>query len=229
MQKIALIGGFDKTDLILYMAKILSILKKKVLFIDSTLTAKSRYIVPTMTPAQKYVSTFDGIDVAIGFANMKEINEYLSTTSRGEYDIVLFDVDNPVHYINFGFGPGDQHYIITTFDVYSVSRAINVFRAFREPTKVTKVLFTKDTESRESEYLDFVSQNYKVEWEKNIIFFPFDTEDLYQIYQNQRNARVKLSGLSMDYIDSLSYFVESATGLSHGDVKKAMKMIEREG
>lgn len=229
MQKIALIGGFDKTDLILYMAKILSILKKKVLFIDSTLTAKSRYIVPTMTPAQKYVSTFDGIDVAIGFANMNEINEYLSSTSRGEYDIVLFDVDNPVHYINFGFGPQDLHYVVTTFDVYSVARALNVFRAFREKTKVIKVLYTKDTESRESEYLDFVSQNYKVEWDKNIIYFPFDTEDFYQIYQNQRNARVKLSGLSMDYIDSLSYLIESSTGLSHGEVKKAMKMIEREG
>ena len=50
MKKIAFIGGYDKTDLILYIAKILRVLNRKILFVDTTLTAKTQYIVPTLTP-----------------------------------------------------------------------------------------------------------------------------------------------------------------------------------
>ena len=38
MKKVAFIGGYDKTDLILYIARIISIQNKKVLFIDTTIT-----------------------------------------------------------------------------------------------------------------------------------------------------------------------------------------------
>ena len=65
MKKIAFIGGYDKTDLILYMSKILNVQGKKVLVIDASLTQKSRYIVPVMNPTSKYVTTYDGFDVAI--------------------------------------------------------------------------------------------------------------------------------------------------------------------
>ena len=43
MKKIGFIGAYDKTDLILYVAKILTTLKKKVLVIDTTINQKARY------------------------------------------------------------------------------------------------------------------------------------------------------------------------------------------
>ena len=73
MKKIAFIGGYDKADIIIYVAKILSVLNKKVLIVDTTLIQKTKYIVPTMTPTAKYVTTYDGIDIAIGFEDMNDI------------------------------------------------------------------------------------------------------------------------------------------------------------
>ena len=67
MQTIGFIGAYDKTDLILYIAKILTTLGKKVLIVDSSLMQKTRYIVPTINPAQKYITEFERFDVAIGF------------------------------------------------------------------------------------------------------------------------------------------------------------------
>ena len=89
MKKLAFIGGYDKTDLILYMAKILRVINKKVLFIDTTLTSKTQYIVPTLTPTKKYVTTYDGIDVAIGFHDMNDFKEYQSIDGplEKEYDL----------------------------------------------------------------------------------------------------------------------------------------------
>ena len=65
MKKIGFIGAYDKTDLIVYVAKILTLLNKKVLVIDSTTNQKVRYIIPTISPAVKYITDFENIDIAV--------------------------------------------------------------------------------------------------------------------------------------------------------------------
>ena len=105
MKKIVFIGGYDKTDLILYIAKVLKVTEKKVLFIDTTITAKTRYIVPTLTPTKKYVTTYDGIDVAIGFKDIRDFKEYQSIEGSldNEYDFMLIDIDSIEAYYNFDY------------------------------------------------------------------------------------------------------------------------------
>ena len=228
MKKIAFIGGYDKADIIIYVAKILSVLNKKVLIVDTTLIQKTKYIVPTMTPAAKYVTTYDGIDIAIGFEDMNDIQRYLSIPNFEEYDYIIFDIDNPDYYNSYGLTPEDEHCFLTTFDIYSVQKGINVLRTIKQTTNVLKALITRDPDSEESEYLDFVTFNLKIKWKENIVYIPFDTEDLYEIYQNQRYSRVKFSGLSMDYIDSLSFLIENLTTCTRGDIRKAIKIIERD-
>ena len=48
MEKINFIGAYDKTDSIMYIAKILTEMKKKVIIVDATLTQKSKYVIPKM-------------------------------------------------------------------------------------------------------------------------------------------------------------------------------------
>lgn len=227
MKKVAFIGGYDKSDLIIYISRILTVLKNKVLFIDTTLIAKSQYIVPTMTPTQKYITTFDGIDVAIGFENMQDIKNYIGISGNLDYDYVLVDIDNPEKYAGFEFSPEDMHFFVTSFDVYSVQKGVNVLKSIKAPTEMTKILFTRNPESEENEYLDFVTFNFKCKWKEDIIYFPFETNDLYAIFQNQRFSKVRLMGLSGMYIDGLAFIVETITGLSKGNVKKAIKLIDR--
>ena len=58
MNKVAFIGSYDKADLMLYVAKVLTILGKKVILVDATALQKTRYIIPKMTPAKKYCQIF---------------------------------------------------------------------------------------------------------------------------------------------------------------------------
>ena len=104
MKKIGFIGAYDKTDLIVYIAKILVILNKKVLVIDSTLNQKARYIVPAINPTIKYVTDFEDIDIAVGFSNFEDIKNYLgiSEGQELEYDIVLIDTDDMSGFESFG-------------------------------------------------------------------------------------------------------------------------------
>ena len=55
MRKIGFIGCYDKTDLIIYIAKILVATGKKVIVIDSTINQKAKYVVPVIKPTTSYV------------------------------------------------------------------------------------------------------------------------------------------------------------------------------
>ena len=91
MKAVGFIGAYDKTDLIIYVAKILTAINKKVLIIDATILQKAKYIVPKMLPARTYITTYEDIDIAVGFYNYNEIKEYLgiSEDTALEYDYIF--------------------------------------------------------------------------------------------------------------------------------------------
>lgn len=65
MKTVGFIGGYDKLDFLLYVAKILTLAQKRVILIDTTIMQKSKYVVPTISPTQSYVTEFEGFDVAV--------------------------------------------------------------------------------------------------------------------------------------------------------------------
>ena len=104
MNTVGFIGGYDKLDLVLYVAKILETAKSKVLVVDATVNQKSRYIVPSMNHTSKYITTFEDIDVAVGFIGFSDLYEYLNIPSAQEleYDFILVDTDNIRGFRGFG-------------------------------------------------------------------------------------------------------------------------------
>lgn len=226
MKKVAFIGSFDKADMIIYVAKILTNLGKKVLVVDSTVLQKTRYIVPTMKALKQYITTFEKIDIAIGFENFNQIKEYKGEQTL-DYDFALIDIDSYRGYYYYQIKTDDKKYFITSFDVYCLRRGLQVFKKIEEQIEVTKVLFTKEMLPDEDKYLDFLSKGLKVKWAKDILYFPFELGDQNAIFANQRSGRIQLKGLSTQYIDGISFMAEEISGEPTGNVKKAIKMIER--
>ena len=48
MKKVCFIGGYKKTDMILYIAKMLTLANKSVLVIDATTEQRAKYVVPSI-------------------------------------------------------------------------------------------------------------------------------------------------------------------------------------
>ena len=65
MKKIGFVGAFDKTYLLIQIAKILNVLGKKTIVIDSTINQKAKYVTPTISPSRTYITEFEGFDVAV--------------------------------------------------------------------------------------------------------------------------------------------------------------------
>lgn len=226
MKKVAFIGSFDKADMIIYVAKILTNLGKKVLVVDSTVLQKTRYIVPTMKALKQYITTFEKIDIAIGFENFNQIKEYKGEQTL-DYDFALIDIDSYRGYYYYQIKTDDKKYFITSFDVYCLRRGLQVFKKIEEQIEVTKVLFTKEMLPEEDKYLNFLAKGLKIKWAKDILYFPFELGDQNAIFANQRSGRIQLRGLSVQYIDGISFMAEEISGESSGNIKKAVKMIER--
>ena len=79
----------------------------------------------------------------------------------------------------------------------------------------------------EEKYLNFLAKGLKVKWSKEILYFPFDLTDQNAIFANQRSGRIQLKGLSLQYVDGISFMTEEITGENQKVVQKAVKTIER--
>ena len=230
MKKVGFIGTYDKTDLILNVAKILTTMKKKVIVVDSTLTQKAKYVVPVINPTLTYITDFEDIDVAVGFKNEAGIKGYLGIAENEElpYDIMLIDVDDSLAVEGFDLIKAPKNYFVTAFDLYSLKRGLEVLSNLKEPMSLTKILFTKEILKEEDDYLDFLSLGYKVMWNEYRIYFPIENGDWSVLAENQRVAKIKLKKLSMQYKDSLIYIVgEILNDTSENQIRRAVKIIER--
>lgn len=230
MRKIGFIGAYDKTDLIIYIAKILTIMKKKVLVIDSTLTQKARYVVPVINPTKEYITEYEDIDIAVGFSNLEDIKKYLALadTQELDYDYVMFDVDDIEGFQNFKLQEAEKNYFVTSFDNYSLKKGLEILSGLKEVLKLEKILFASQILKEEDDYLNFLSLGYKIMWDEERIYFPIENGDLNVIYENQRVAKIKFKKLSIQYKDGLAGVAEEIVGMNESPmVRKAMKSIEK--
>ncbi len=230
MKKIGFIGAYDKTDLIVYLAKILTVLKRKVLVVDATINQKARYIVPAINPTTCYVTDFEDIDIAVGFSNIEDIKRYLGLADdqEMEYDIILVDTDNTQGFHNFELETSEKNYFVTSFDNYSLKKGLEVLVGAPKVVNLTKILFSKEMLKEEDDYLNFLSLGYKVIWNEYRIYFPIENGDLSVIYENQRVAKIKFKKLSIQYKDGLAYLAEEILSeVSEANIRKAIKYIEK--
>lgn len=231
MKKVGFIGMYDKTDLILNIAKILTTMKKKVIVVDSTLTQKAKYVVPVINPTVTYITDFENIDVAVGFKDEIEIKSYLGITEKEQfpYDIMLVDVDNSEAIERFGLiDSGIKNYFVTAFDLYSLKKGLEIISGLKAPMELTKILYAKEILKEEDDYLNFLSLGYKVMWNDYRIYFPIENGDWSVLAENQRVAKIKFKKLSTQYKDSLIYIVSRILNdISENQIRRAVKIIER--
>lgn len=199
--------------------------RKKVLLIDATATNRARYIVPSISPTQFYITEYQGIDVAVGFKTLQELHQYLKTNEL-PYDFVLFDVDSYVKFERFNIAEVDKKFFVTDFNTYSLKRGLEIIGKREEKIEMTKVLFSGKMLKAEEDYLNFLSVNYSVKWDKDKIYFPYDCEDMMAIMENQRISKITLKNLSMEYKEGLFHITQQILQeAKHSDLKRIVKNI----
>ena len=228
MKTIGFIGIYDKTDMLLNIAKILTIIGKKVLIIDTTTNQKARYVVPAINPTVSYITSFEDIDIAVGFNNLEEIKKYIGVNEELPYDFLLIDADKQKEIKEYNLYSAYKNYFVTSFDIYSLKRGIEILNELETTLNLTKILFAREILKEENDYLDYISLGYKIIWDEERIYFPIENGDLSVIAENQRVQKIKFKRLSVQYKDSLGFIVQQILeNESESNIRKVIKMIER--
>ncbi len=230
MEKICFIGVFDKTDLLIYISRILVEMGKKVLVIDSTVNQKAKYVVPSINPTTSYVTEYEGVDISVGFRSYNEIKRYLGLPENAvlSYDYIFLDMDDPSLLDEFDIYNYTRKYFVTSPDLFDLKKGLEVLSGIRNPIELTKILFSNKMTQAEDEYLNFLSLGYKINWNNEKIYFPMLSQDRDIIIENQRLSKIKFKGLSQEYKDSLIFLVQEISGEASGNnIKKIIKKLEK--
>ena len=240
MKKIGFIGAFDKSNFIIYTAKLLEQLNYKVLLVDATNMQKLKYIIPSINPTKAYITNFENMDFAVGFASWEEIEKYLGIkfdsndeedddeTDKEQknemYDYVLIDVDDAEKIEKFNIQNSEKNYFVTSFDMYSLRKGISILGGFSNEIKLTKILFSYETYKEDEEYLNLLSMEYKISWDEYTIYFQILGEDNKVFEENQKFEKIRYKRLSPNYKESLAYIIQDIEKKHNiGNIKKLMK------
>lgn len=226
MKKVGFVGVYDKTDLILSIAKILVKTGKKVLVIDTTTLQKAKYIVPNILPTRNYITSYDEIDVAIGFNNIIQIKQYigLEENEELEYDFILIDVDNLEGANNFEIASFDKNYFVTSFDGYSLKKGIELLRNLNIPLKMERIFYSKEMLKEEEEYFNYLTLDLKIDWEENKLYFLLDNGDLSAQMENHLVQNIKFKNLSNEYKENVTFLTnELSPDIDERTIRKIIK------
>lgn len=243
MKKIGFLGAYDKANFIIYTAKLLTTLNYKVLVVDTTSVQKMKYIIPSINPTKSYITDFESIDFAIGFENWEGIEKYLgikfytNENETGEakektekkenkvlYDYVLIDIDDSEKIESFEMESADKNYFVTSFDMFSLKKGMSIFQNLKVPMTLTKILFSYESSREDEDYLNYISLEYRINWNDYTIYFQILGENNKVFEENQRFEKIRFRKLTANFKESLAYVIQDINRDENmGKIKKAMR------
>ena len=225
MKKIGFIGAANKTNLIMYVAKVLNLMDKKVLVVDTSIEQEMKYIVPTISPTKEYVTEFEHMDFAVGFKSVEDIKKYLAIKEeKMPYDYMLIDIDSEEMIEEFDIEDADKNYFVTTFDMYALRRGVEILQNIKQPLKLTKVLYSHEIIKEDEEYLNYLAMGYKIVWNNTTIYLPKAELDNQAIEENQRIFTIRIKKLSVNYQEGIEYIAQDILG--ERNINKIRKSIK---
>lgn len=235
MKKIGFMGAYDKANFMIYTAKVLRLLDYKVLVVDASSVQKIKYIIPAINPTKSYITSFEDIDFAVGFEEWAEVERYLgirydsneievSKVNQDIYDYVLIDIDSPERLESFEMENADKNYFVTSFDMFSLKKGIDIFKNVIRPMELTKIEFAYETSKEDEDYLNYIALEYKVNWNNYVFYFQILGEDNKVFEENQRLEKIRFRRLSIGYKEALGYVIQDiCKNENSSKIKRAMK------
>ena len=225
MKKVGFIGACDKTNLIVYVAKLLEIVGKRVIVVDTTKLQKMKYLVPSISPTKSYVTDFADVDFAVGFSSINDLTDYLEIEEENlPYDYMLIDIDHDKMVESYEIENTKTNYFVTSFDMYSLQRGVEILKNFMEPMNLSKILCDYHIDKEDEDYLNYLSMDTKIGWNELSIYMPVTGYDKQIIEENQRLYRIRMKKLSPQYLEGIIYIVQDI--IQDLNINKIKKMIK---
>lgn len=225
MKKILIAGAIEKSDFVLYLAKIMTNLQKKVLVVDATRSNVYENIIQEQDSPFYEIA---GVDIAVQQHNLSNIKKLLSSHKEKmeDYDFVLVDIDHPSHIQNWS--EFEMHLLVTSYEKHCINNNRELISAYVKTQDEAHhiefhlILHHVDTVI-DKEYIEQQFIPYRIVFHEDNFYIPYDEVDYAQKIEFQYSQRFYLKRLSRAYKKTLQYLVEDILEMKGREIKHAIK------
>lgn len=225
-------GICDKSDLLLYMCKILTHGDKRVLLVDAALDAKYRYCIGYQHP-QLPVTEFAGFDVAGGFATLSSLEQHLLNEDEKDYDYILMDVERADFLHPGDWLDADACIWVSGFDLTGLKRSASLLEELsgqwsdQVSPSFHRVYLNVIEDMTDEAYIEGYLNPGRMAWLGQPVKMPWDELFFGLKIQNEHAGRLVLKPLSRHYKRSLIELILQLSEWDRRHVRRAMRHAER--
>lgn len=236
MKVIGLVGYTEKIDLVTSLSKMIQIMGKNVLVVDATLDKKYKYVVPSLDIMEKaYVTQFDGVDYAVGFDSMNDVENYMieQKINMGLYDYILLDIDNPKTYEFFRSRPINTMYLVMDTSMLGFKKnveilnAIKVYSVAENDIKLTRILYRGYMTRASEKYFEKKLSELEFNWDEREYEIMESDQDMILYLDFQISGIIQIKKHSGNFITSMIDIVTQI--IEDVDIREVKKAIKKGG
>lgn len=233
MKCIQMLGTIDKSDLILYISKVLAEVGKKVLLVDGTLDKKLQYSIHI--EGEQKITEFEGFDISLSFTSYESIVDYVNHMKNDKYDILLVDTDDPSFINHEQYLLAHKRYFVTNYDRLCIEGNLRLMSGINSTeekpsyVEVERIILNSVECGIDENYLNMQFANHNILWPEESFFLPIDEVDYALKIGNQHNKRISLRRLSRPYRALLEGVIQQILDCDTRYARTAVKQAQRRG
>lgn len=228
-------GLCDKSDMLLYICKLLAGGGGKVLLVDATEKRKYPYFVGGLDE-RLGITEFSGFDVACGFEDADGLEAHLQSHGGGfeNYDYVIYDLELLGFCSKEDWERASALVWATDYEVWTLEEGGRwlkqaAHRHFEQGVipEMRKVAVRAVDEWFGDSYLDGYFADLPVRWKGETFVLPWNELDLSLKLRNEHTKKLEMKPLTRGYKKQLCNLVQNLTDRDRKQVHRALRNAER--
>ncbi|GKS12956.1 hypothetical protein YDYSY3_39560 [Paenibacillus chitinolyticus] len=231
MKIVQMIGAVEKTDLTLYLSKVLRAADQKVLLVDGTLRKDLQYAINNFGVEQSFIE-FEGFDITFHYQDFTGVLAELDDLNK-QYDILIVDSDDPAFFTYEQYKSADMRVIVTTLERSSVERTNEIITRIYSSgentghVEVERIIIGSVDCGIDEQYLNMQLSQYFIIWPEESYHLPVDEVNYAIKIENQHNKRINMKKISKSYKQLLEILMEQILECDTKTAKTAVKVAQR--
>jgi hypothetical protein len=226
------LGACEKSDILLYLSKILAAAEKKILLVDATLEQKYFLSYP-VADQEDVLTELNGFDIVRGCKSFDELKKVFKKKSEDldSYDFVIIDTNDPENVRSWG--EVSNHFLVTNFERYTIEKNVQLLESYItdrsiEPIKFDLIVHPYVDCMLDTDYLKSTVSHLPISWyDEEPILFPLHEFDYEIRVNNQHDNRLRFKRLTRPSRRSLMRVGMIIAGLNPTAVRRAFRRAGR--
>lgn len=225
-------GICDKSDMLLYLCKILAQDGKRILLVDAASERKYAHCIGRLDPCLD-ITEFSGFDVACGLEDYSVLMERLGRSEEAPYDLVVMDVEKESFMKPADWQRADALVWVSSHELTGLMKGDKWLESLAEgwegvqPPEFQRVYLHVIEDMTDDAYIESYLGGAKVRWLDDPIRVPWDELSYALKIENEHAGRLRIKPLSRTYKRALMELIQGLTEMERRQIRRAMKQAER--